>query len=70
MGCAQLLVVPYAENAALQKMVLLALPEAFSLSCSVTNGEVVCAYCLMLVLLRSHATVASENFLLSLSPNE
>lgn len=58
MGCAQFLVLHDAENAALQKMVLLTHPGAFSLSYSVTDGEVACAHCLISVLLGCHATVA------------
>lgn len=70
MSCAQLLVLHGAKNAKLQKMVLLTNRRVLSLSYSVTDGEKVCAHCLISVLLRRHATVTSENILVPLFPNK
>lgn len=64
--CTQLLILPDSENVALQEMVLLTHIGAFSLSCSVRNGKVACAHCLISVLVRYHTTVVSENHLFPL----
>lgn len=45
-------------------------PGVFSLSYSVTDGEVASAHHLVSVLLKCHTTVASENSLLLLFPNK